>query len=89
MRDIPRVLDGYAVLCLKAYCAGPGDVCHPVWACPHRREFVEAFPGEDSPEDKVSCLEGARANFAAVVAPQILLVLGRSESGAAAKSVEE
>ena len=69
MRDIPRVLDGYAVLCLKAYCAGPGDVCHPVRAFPHRRELVEAFPGEDSPEDKVSCLETAWANVAAVVAP--------------------
>ena len=89
MRDIPRVLDGYAVLCLEAYCAGPGDVCHPVWAFPHRREFVEAFSGEDSPEDQVSRLEGARANFAAVVAPQILLVLGRSEGSTAAKSVEE
>ena len=50
---------------------------------------MEAFPGEDSPEDKVSCLEGVRADFAAVVAPQILLVLGHSESGAAAEPVEE
>ena len=85
MRDIPRVLDGYAVLCLKAYCTRPGDVCHPVGAFPHGRELVEPFPGEDSPEDKVSYLKGARADFAAVVAPQILLVLGRSESGAAAE----
>ena len=89
MRYIPRVLDGYVVFCLEAYCAGPGDVCHPVWAFPHRRELVEAFPGEDSPEDKVSCLESARANVPAVVAPQILLLLGRSESGMAAQPVEE
>ena len=59
MRDIPQVLDGYAVFRLEAYCAGPGDVCPPVRAFSHRRELVEAFPGEDSPEDEVSCLEGA------------------------------
>ena len=69
MRDIPRVLDRYAILCLEAYRAGPGDVCLPVWAFRHRRELVESFPGEDSPEDKVPCLESARANVAAVVAP--------------------
>ena len=69
MHDIPWVLDGYAVLCLEAYCAGPGDVCHPLWAFPHRRELMEAFPREDSPEDKVSCLESAWVNVAAVVAP--------------------
>ena len=66
MRDVPRVLDRYAVLCLEAYRAGPGDVCHFVWAFPHRRELVEAFPGEDSPEDQVSRLEGARAYVAVV-----------------------
>ena len=50
---------------------------------------MEAFPGEDSPENKVPCLESARANVAAVVAPQILLVLGRSESAMAAQPIEE
>ena len=50
---------------------------------------MEAFPGEDSPEDKVPCLESAWANVAAVVVPQFLLVLGRSESGMAAQPVEE
>ena len=69
MRDYPQVLDRYAVLYFEAYRAGPGDVCHPVWALPHGRELVEAFPGEDSPEDKIPCLESARANVAAVVAP--------------------
>ena len=80
MRDIPWVLDGYAVLCLEAYCAGPGDVCYPIGAFPHRRELVETFPGEDSPEDKVACLESAWAYVAVVVASQILLVLGSPES---------
>ena len=89
MRDILRVLDGYAVLCLEAYCAGPGDVCHPVRAFPHRRELVEAFPGEDSPEDKVTYLESAWVNVAAVIAAQILLVLGCPECGTAAQPVEE
>ena len=89
MRDVPRVLDWYAILCFKAYCAGPGDVCHPVGAFPHGRELVETFPGEDSPENKVPCLESAWANVAAVVAPQILLVLGRPESSTAVQPVEE
>ena len=80
MRDVPRVLDRYAVLCFEAYCSVPGDVCHPVWAFPHGQELVEAFPREDSPEDKVPCLESARANVAAVVAPQILLVLDTSQT---------
>ena len=59
MRDVPRVLDGDAVLGLEAYCAGPGDVGDPVWAFPHRGELVETFPGEDSPEDEVARLKGA------------------------------
>ena len=89
MRDVPWVLDRYTVLHLEAYCTGPGDVCHPVGAFPHGRELVETFPGEDSPEDKVPCLESAWANVAAVVAPQILLVFGRPESGTVVQPVEE
>ena len=89
MRDVPWVIDWYVVLCLEAYRAGSGDVCHPVGAFPHGRELVDAFPGEDSPEDKVTYLEGARAYVAAVVASQSLLVLGRPESSTAAQSVEE
>ena len=89
MCDVPWVLDRYAILCLETYCAGPGNLCHPVWAFPHGRELVEAFPGEDSPEDKVPCLESVWANVAAVVAPQILLVFGRPERGTAAQPVKE
>ena len=59
MRDVPRVLDGDAVFGLEAYCARPGDVGDPVGTFPHRRELVEAFPGEDSPEDEVARLKGA------------------------------
>ena len=55
MHDVPWVLDRYAILRLEAYCARPG-------------ELVETFPGEDSPEDKVACLESAWAYMAAVVA---------------------
>ena len=61
MRDVPRVLDWYAILCFEAYCAGPGDVCHPVGALPHGRELVETFLGEDPPKDKVACLESVWA----------------------------
>ena len=89
MRDVPRVLDRYAILCFEAYCTGPGDVCHPVGAFPHGRELVEAFPREDSPENKVPYLESAWANVAAVVAPRILLVLGHPERGTAAQPVEK
>ena len=64
-------------------------MCHPVRAFPHGRELVETFPGEDSPKDKVACLEGAWAYVAAVVASQILLVLGRPESSTAAQPIEE
>ena len=45
---------------------------------------METFPGEDSPEDEVACLESARTYVAAVVASQVLLVLGCPESGTAA-----
>ena len=89
MRNVPRVLDLYTILCLKAYYARPGDVCHPVGAFPHGRELVETFPEEDSSKDKVTCLESAWATVAAVVVSQILLVLGRPESGAVAQPVEE
>ena len=89
MRDVPRVLDWYAALYLEADCTRSGDVCHPVGAFPHGRELVETFPGKDSPEDKVTCLESARANVAAVVVSQILLVLGRPERSTAAQPVEE
>ena len=89
MWDVPRVLDWYAIPCLEAYRARPGDVCHPIGAFPHGRELVETFPGEDSPEDKVTRLEGAWANVAAVVASQILLVLGRPESSTVAQPVDE
>ena len=46
MRDVPRVLDWYVVLCFEAYYAGPGDVCHPIGAFPHGRELVGTFPGD-------------------------------------------
>ena len=88
MRDVRRVLDQYAVLRLEACCIGPGDVCHPVGALPHVREFVETL-GEDPPENKFACLESAWAYVAAVVASQILLVLGRPEHSTAAQPVEE
>ena len=66
-----------AVFRLEASRARPGDVGDPVGTFPHRGQLVEAFPGEDSPEDEIACLQGARAHIAAVVAPQGLLVLGR------------
>ena len=50
---------------------------------------MESFTREDSLEDKVTCLESAWANVAAVVASQILLVLGRPESSTATQPVEE
>ena len=84
MRDVPWIFDRDAVLCFQAHRARPGDVSDPVGAFPHGRELVEAFPGEDSPEDEVACLESARAYVAAVVAPQVLLVLCSPAGGAAA-----
>ena len=50
---------------------------------------VETFPGEDSPQDKVPCLEGARADMAAVVAMEILLVPCRSQGCIAAEPFEQ
>ena len=68
---------------LEASRARPGDVGDPVGTFPHRGQLVEAFPGEDSPEDEISCLQGARVHVAAVVASQVLLVFGRAEGRAA------
>ena len=89
MRDVPWILDRNAVLRFEAYCARPGDVGDPVGAFPHWRELVETFPGEDSPEGEVACLESAWTYVAAVVASQVLLVLGCPEGGTAAQPVKE
>ena len=56
-------------------CTSPGLALHgSVGPFPHWRELVETCPGEDSPQDKVSCFESARADVAAVVATEVLLV---------------
>src|SRR6185369_14473213 len=88
MLNVPRVLDGDAVFCLEPHRARPGDVRDLVGPFPHRRELVEAFPGEDSPEDKVACLEGAWPYVAAVVAAEILLVPCCPEGCTAAGSLK-
>ena len=58
----------------------------PVGSFPHWRELVEACPGEDYPQDKVSCFESARAD---VVAAEVLLVPCRSQGRIAAEPLEQ
>ena len=87
--DVPWVLDGDAVLCLEHHRARPGDVRDLEGPFPHRRELVEAFPGEDPPEDKVAYLESAWPYVAAVVAAEILLVPCCPEGCTAAGSLKQ
>ena len=74
MLDVPGILDGDPVPRLQAYDTGHGDAGNPEQAIPHGRELVKALPGNDPPQDEVSHLEGPRADTAAVVMPQCLLV---------------
>ena len=87
--DVPGVGDRDAVLRLEPRGARPGDVHDSVGSFPHWRELVEACPGEDSPQDKVSCFESARADVAAVVVTQVLLVPSRSQGRIAAEPLEQ
>ena len=50
---------------------------------------MEACPGEDSPQAEVSCFEGARADVAAVVATEILLLPCRSQGRIAAEPLKQ
>ena len=87
--DVLGVGDRDAVLRLEPCIARPGDVHNSVGPFPHWRELVETFPGEDSPQDKVPCFESARADVAAVVAAEILLVPCRSQGHIAAEPFEQ
>ena len=77
--DVPGVLDRDSVQCLQAHGARPGDMGDPKRALPHGRKLVEPFPGEHPPQDEVPHLERPRADAAAVVPPQRLLVPRSSE----------
>src|SRR4051812_19833675 len=50
-------------------------------ALPHGRELVQSLPGEDPPEHEVSYLESSRADVAAMILSQCLLVPCRSQRG--------
>ena len=50
---------------------------------------MESFSGEDSSQDEVAGLKSARANVAAVVVPQGLLVPGRADGDLAARFLKE
>ena len=87
--DVPWVWHQCAIFFLEPCRAWPCDVSDPEGAFPHRRELVEPCPGEDSAEDKVTNLERARADVAAVVAAESLLVARSMKGSLATRVLEE
>src|SRR3954467_1493570 len=80
MLDVPGVAHRKAIFGLKADSARPSDSFHPVRAFPLRRQLVGILGGTNVPKNKVAFLETSGFNFAAMVAPQSLLVSSSSYS---------
>ena len=64
--------------CVSKRGARPRDTGNPKRALPHGRELVQPLPGENPSEHEIPYLKSPRADVAAVVSAQCLLVPRRS-----------